>query len=119
MFRRFFTASILLPLVLGGCSLGVYKVPVQQGNLVTETMLQKLQPGMTKAQVQFVMGQPLVEELTEENQWLYFYEKEKGPNNVKGYRIRVFFDEQSLFTHYEGTVKKKALPPRFKGGLLR
>jgi hypothetical protein len=38
----------------------VYKMPVQQGNIVTRDMVDQLQPGMNKAQVRYLLGTPML-----------------------------------------------------------
>lgn len=116
MFRRSITAGFaaLIPFFMSACSLGVYKVPVQQGNLVNEKMLSQLEPGMTQDQVRFVMGQPLVADINNKEQWLYLYQKERGAKNVKGYQVRIHFDNSGQYTHYTGSPEKKALPPTIK-----
>ncbi|MEE4108553.1 MAG: outer membrane protein assembly factor BamE, partial [Halieaceae bacterium] len=61
-------AMLLLPAVLAtsGCGFvgfpGVYKIDVEQGNLVDQKMIEQLQPGMSRRQVRFIMGSPLVED---------------------------------------------------------
>jgi outer membrane protein assembly factor BamE len=68
--------SLLIPaclaLLLGGC-LSVYKVEVQQGNVVSQDMIDKLKPGMTRSQVRFVLGTPLVTDTFHPNRWDYYY----------------------------------------------
>jgi len=68
--------SLLIPaclaLLLGGC-LSVYKVEVQQGNVVSRDMVTKLKPGMTRSQVRFVLGTPLVTDAFHPNRWDYYY----------------------------------------------
>lgn len=60
------------PLLLGGC-LSVYRVEVQQGNVVTQEMIDKLKPGMTRSQVRFVLGTPLVTDVFHPDRWDYYY----------------------------------------------
>ena len=52
---------------LGACSFvgfpGVYKIDVEQGNIVTPEMVGQLKPGMSRRQVRFILGTPLLEEL--------------------------------------------------------
>lgn len=49
-------------LALAGCSFpGVYKIDIQQGNVVTQDMIDQLRPGMTRRQVRFIMGNPLIQ----------------------------------------------------------
>lgn len=50
-----------------------YRIDVQQGNVVTEEMIETLKPGMTKSQVLFVMGSPLIVDAFRENRWDYVY----------------------------------------------
>jgi len=92
-------ASILLILlVLTGCSFPhiLYKIDVQQGNVVTEEMLEKLKPGMTKSQVLFVMGSPLIVDAFRDNRWDYVYLfREKG-DLVEQKRLTIFFDDDKL-----------------------
>ena len=55
---------LMLTTVLGACSLselpGLYRIDIQQGNVVTQEMLAQLEPGMDKRRVRFVLGTPLV-----------------------------------------------------------
>jgi len=58
---------LLLLLSLTGCGSigfpGVYKLTIQQGNIVSQEMIDKLKPGMTRAQIQFVLGNPVLADL--------------------------------------------------------
>ena len=51
---------------LSACSFvgfpGVYKIDVEQGNIITQEMADQLQPGMSRRQVRFILGTPLVED---------------------------------------------------------
>jgi outer membrane protein assembly factor BamE len=69
---RFLLLPACLVLLLGGC-LSVYKVEVQQGNVVSQDMIDKLKPGMTRSQVRFVLGTPLVTDSFHPNRWDYYY----------------------------------------------
>jgi outer membrane protein assembly factor BamE len=51
----------------------VFKFPIQQGNVVTQEMVDKLQPGMTRSQVRFIMGTPLIADTFDQNRWDYLY----------------------------------------------
>ena len=52
--------AILISLVFISCGDRFYRVVVPQGNLVTDEMIQQLEVGMTEAQVNFIMGTPLI-----------------------------------------------------------
>jgi outer membrane protein assembly factor BamE len=52
---------VLAASLLSACNiLAPYRAEVQQGNVVTQEMIAKLQPGMTRSQVRFALGTPLV-----------------------------------------------------------
>jgi len=56
-----------------------YKMEIQQGNVVTSKMLLQLKPGMTKSQVRYIMGTPLIQDSFHGNRWDYFYQmRESG-----------------------------------------
>ncbi len=62
-------AAILL---LSGC-FSVYKLEIQQGNIVTQEMIDKLKPGLTRSQVRYVLGTPLVIDPFHQDRWDYYY----------------------------------------------
>ena len=63
---------LMVALVTSSCAL-LYEPDVQQGNVITRAMLDKLKPGMTQEQVQFVMGSPLVQDPFHRERWDYYY----------------------------------------------
>jgi outer membrane protein assembly factor BamE len=104
------TRSLILTSLLGfatlsGCVFpGVFKLNVQQGNIVTQDMLDKLQPGMTERQVIFVMGNPVLRNPYETSRWDYLYTLEERDKISQSYRISLFFDAAGRFTHYSGKL---------------
>ncbi|MCB5161569.1 outer membrane protein assembly factor BamE [Marinomonas algarum] len=60
---------------LSACSLfpPPYKVPVTQGNLITEEQLAKLQVGMSESQVTYLLGNPMLKDTFKPNEWHYLY----------------------------------------------
>ncbi|MFZ5653283.1 MAG: outer membrane protein assembly factor BamE [Pseudomonadota bacterium] len=52
---------------------GVHRFPIQQGNVVTQEMIDQLRPGMTRAQVRFVLGTPLIADTFDQSRWDYLY----------------------------------------------
>ena len=87
---------ILLSLItlLSACS--NYKLEVQQGNLVTQEMISQLQRGMSKQEVQSLIGTPLLKDSFSSNRWDYvFYQK----NNSKQSRnIVLYFKDNQLIS---------------------
>lgn len=99
---------VLLP--LAACSNlefpGVYKLPIEQGNIVTEEMVSQLEPGMSTGQVEFVLGSPLIRDSFSSNRWDYLYVLRKPDDTVEKQRLTVYFDN-GLLSHYESTVVAK------------
>ncbi len=80
---------------LAGCSFpGVYKIDIQQGNVVTQDMIDQLKPGMTQRQVRFIMGNPLITDTFHANRWDYLYSIQPGGRQRYQERISLMFDGQ-------------------------
>ncbi len=83
---------------------GVYKIDIQQGNIITQEMVDQLRPGMTKRQVTFVMGTPLVRDPFNQDRWDYVYSYQPG-GGVRGQeRITMYF-ENDLLVNFTGDFK--------------
>ena len=77
---------------------GVYKIDIEQGNLVTQEMIEQLQPGMSRRQVRFIMGSPLVEDTFQPDRWDYPYVIRNGPDIIREAKVRIFFENDNLLT---------------------
>jgi outer membrane protein assembly factor BamE len=95
----------LIPLliVLAGCKqvpmppgISAHKIDIQQGNYVTQDMVAKLKPGMSKSQVRFALGTPLIVDPFHTDRWDYIYLLQKGGRTVEQRRIIVVFDGDKL-----------------------
>jgi outer membrane protein assembly factor BamE len=93
----------LFSLLLAGCNLTnpmtriqSYKLDIPQGNYVTQEMMDKLKPGMTRSQVRFVLGTPLLVDPFRENRWDYVYTLKKNDVVVERRRVTVVFDGEVL-----------------------
>lgn len=75
---------------------GVYKVDIEQGNIVTQEMVDQLRPGMTKRQVTFVMGTPLVRDPFHQDRWDYVYSYQPGGGERGQERLSVLFENDEL-----------------------
>jgi outer membrane protein assembly factor BamE len=102
---------LLAASLLGGCGVGgfrldfpgVYRIDVAQGNVVNQEMVDKLQPGMTKRQVRFVMGTPLVMDTFEPDRWDYFRSLERDGKPESSERVSLFF-ENDVLVRIEGDL---------------
>jgi len=75
---------------------GVYKIGIPQGNIITQEMVDQLRPGMTKRQVIFVMGTPLVRDPFNQDRWDYIYSFQPGGGERGQESISVFFEDDAL-----------------------
>jgi len=105
--------TILLSFIfISACSIPkVYKLTVQQANIVTQDMLDQLKPGMNKRQVAYVMGTPLLQSPFEAERWDYLYTLERRDKVVKSYQVTLFF-ENDVYARYEGEVPQDKAPEK-------
>jgi outer membrane protein assembly factor BamE len=73
-----------------------HKMEIQQGNVVTQDMVDKLKPGMSKSQVRFALGTPLVLDPFHNDRWDYVYVQQKGGRVIEQRRIVVLFADDKL-----------------------
>ncbi len=74
----------------------VHKVTVQQGNVITQKMVDRLTPGMTRSQVVYVMGEPVVKNPFNQNRWDYLYTIDVPGVVQSEQRISLFFEDDLL-----------------------
>lgn len=82
---------------------------IQQGNVVTQEMVAKLEPGMTRSQVRFALGTPLIIDPFRQDRWDYVYLLARRGEVTERRRIVVVFKDEKLVA-IEGDVT-----PRWKG----
>jgi outer membrane protein assembly factor BamE len=97
---------------------GVYRIDIQQGNDVTQDMINQLKPDMTKNQVTYIMGTPLLIDTFHPDRWDYIYSFHPGNGNREQRRITLFF-ENGLLEYVQGDtrmVAREDLPQTDKKG---
>ena len=94
--------SVLATLLLSACTMPklriprVHRITIQQGNLVTQDMIDKLTPGMSRKQVAFVLGEPVVKNPFNQDRWDYVYTVFIQPDFFAEKRLSIFFIEEHL-----------------------
>ena len=87
---------LIISLFLISCSsAGIYKVTVTQGTLLKQEDIDKLEIGMNKDQVTFILGNPTFENFFEPNVWNYFYQVSRGGEILTESKIKVIFDKDN------------------------
>ena len=94
-----------------GCTFfpGVHKIDIQQGNLINQEMVDKLKPGMTRSQVRYVMGTPIIADTFEQDRWDYFYSLKPGGGETEYKRLTLYFVDDKL-SHLSGDLRPGAEP---------
>lgn len=110
-FRRCRASGVLLAiLALAACSsvpriVSEYRIDVQQGNVVTQEQVSHLKVGLTRDQVRYVLGTPLLSDIFHEDRWDYVYRLEKGRSGeVEQRRFTVYFDKDGKLARVGGDV---------------
>jgi len=103
---------VVFSLLLSGCGSvtsfafpGVYRLNIPQGNIITQEMVDQLRPGLTKRQVNFIMGTPLVKDTFDQDRWDYLYSFQPGGGERVQERLTVFFENDQL-THFFGDYEQ-------------
>ncbi len=103
---KFLTTVLLSATVLAGCTSlkfpGVHRVEVQQGNIITQDMIDQLKPGMSRSQVRYIMGTPLISDTFHQDRWDYFYSIRKQDGTELRERVTIYFDDSDRLTHMTG-----------------
>ncbi len=109
--------TLALGLIICGCSESVlpnisrpsipfvYKIDIQQGNVVTQQQVAQLRLGMDKKKVRFVMGTPIIQDTFHADRWDYIYTFHEGGESVDERRlITAVFNEDGNLTKLEGNI---------------
>jgi outer membrane protein assembly factor BamE len=89
-----------------GC---VHRVDINQGNIVTQEMINQLRPGMNRRQVTYLLGTPLLTDPFHDNRWDYVYSIEPNGEPRQEKRVMLVFDRDALIK-LEGDFRPGAKP---------
>ena len=95
MHTRFLAIIIALSaLLVGGC---VYQAALSQGNLLDQEDIDQVEVGMTRGQVRFLLGTPMIDDPFHEDRWdyVYFYRAGRGRASLKRW-ISVYFEGDNV-----------------------
>jgi outer membrane protein assembly factor BamE len=74
----------------------VYRPVIQQGNVVSQEQINELEPGMTKRQVRFLLGTPMLTDVFHANRWDYTFTRGKGSRPEQIRKVTVYFENDRL-----------------------
>jgi outer membrane protein assembly factor BamE len=100
MVRVAFTVLVLA--FVAGCGVpripGItpYKPEIQQGNYLSQEIVAQVKPGMTREQVRFLLGTPLLTDIFHADRWDYVYWREAANGKRETRKVALFFSENKL-----------------------
>jgi len=88
-------AALLLPLLVAtGC---IYRMDVQQGNLLDPEQVDQVEVGMTRSQVRFLLGTPMVIDTFNPDRWDYVYRLQRGHSRkIEKHHLIVWFEGDNV-----------------------
>lgn len=87
---------LCLVLCLAGC-LRPYTPNIQQGNVLSREQIEQLKLGMTKEDVQSLLGVPVLANQLSSNRWDYIYTFKKGGKPMEEKRLTLYFYNNQLY----------------------
>lgn len=93
-------AALIVAISISACSVNkvVYRIDVPQGNYLEGNTVAKVQPGMNKEQVQYLLGTPVLTDPFNNNTWYYVYLQQHSYNNPEQHTFVVYFDPNGIVT---------------------
>ena len=88
-------AAVLLAATVGLCGC-VYRMDIQQGNYLEGKAVDQLQVGMTRTQVRYLLGTPMVPDVFDKDRWdyLYYFKRGRWHNPSKRHLVVYFKDDK-------------------------
>ena len=81
----------------------IHKIDVQQGNVITQDEVNQLEPGMSRRQVQYIMGSPMIADVFHQDRWDYVYRLQPGYGETLEERVTLYYENDEL-SRVSGTL---------------
>ncbi len=89
--------AIKLTAISFSLSACIYRMDIQQGNLIEDSVIEQVEVGMTRNQVRFLLGTPMVSDSFHHDRWDYTYYLTLGrSSDVERRWFIVFFQEDRV-----------------------
>jgi outer membrane protein assembly factor BamE len=94
---KLFRHLLLVSTVSVLASACVYRINIQQGNYLDQAAVDQVKDGMTRSQVRYLLGTPMVADSFNKERWDYIYYLKKGRSrHVDSRRVTVYFDGEKV-----------------------
>ena len=105
------SAKLCLIVLLGLTSGCLYHMRIQQGNVLNPDLVSQLEPGMTRSQVMFLLGTPMIPNGFNTDRWdYYFYVKNESGKILESNRLTVWFKDDKV-DHFDGDLAPSGREP--------
>ena len=104
------SALLVSTIALPGC---VYRMAIQQGNFLEERAVTQLQVGMTRSQVRYLLGTPMVPDAFDRDRWDYLYYLKKGRVRKPDQRHLIVYFQDDKVEKFDN-VDARPMPPAEK-----
>lgn len=95
--------TLVALLALSGCAsynpmnwIAPHRMEIRQGNQVTEDVVARLKTGMTRQQVRFLLGTPLVDDIFHAGRWDYIYQQYVEGRKTEQRQLTLYFKDDKL-----------------------
>jgi len=105
-----FALSVLLASCSGLVSLTPHKIEIQQGNLITPEMRDKIKVGMSAPMVRSILGTPLINDPFHAKRWDYVYSLQQGGKVSGQQRLTLYFEDDHLSRIDDSAMPAEAAP---------
>ena len=107
--RRLAPVLLLCAVAGAGTSGCIYRMAIQQGNFLDAAQVAQLEAGMTRSQVAFLLGTPMIPNGFDRDRWDYFYYlKDRRNHPADERRVTVYFKDDKVERVTQGPDKGEA-----------
>jgi len=90
----FFVPLVAVLIGAAGC---IYRMPVQQGNFLEDKEISQITVGMTRTQVRYLLGTPMVADPFTNSRWDYVYTLKQGAiSRAQRRHFIVYFEDDKV-----------------------
>jgi outer membrane protein assembly factor BamE len=115
MRKSFCFISVSASLALTACAtalgyLPIYTIDIQQGNIVDQSMVDQLRPNMTKRQVLYILGSPMLKDTFHQKRWDYLFSEQRSGEDRQQKKLTLVFNDSEQITAIQGDFKPGKAP---------
>ncbi|VAX76622.1 Outer membrane protein assembly factor BamE [Serratia symbiotica] len=102
------TAAVILVILCSGCSTFnkvVYRPDITQGNYLTPISIAKIRKGMTKEQVAYTLGTPMLQDPFGNQTWFYIFRQQPSNKDITQQTLTLTFNSEGILTDIQNKLE--------------